>query len=129
MTLILVADDEPTLRKNLGRFFAGLGYEVETAADGNEAVAVIDARAPDLLITDINMPDMDGFEILNELRARGSRLPVICMSGGGQLDKQLLLGSASVLGALVTIEKPFELDDLRRAVERVVGPCESSGEE
>jgi DNA-binding response OmpR family regulator len=66
------------------------------------------------------MPGMDGIEILTALRKQGSAVPVIAISGGGYLDKDLLLTSASMLGALVTLEKPFALDELRSAVEQVL---------
>jgi DNA-binding NtrC family response regulator len=94
---------------------------VRTAGDGNQALAELDASPADVLITDINMPDMDGIEILSELRKRGSALPVIAISGGGQFNRQLLLTSATMLGAVTTLEKPFPLDALRVAIERVMG--------
>jgi CheY-like chemotaxis protein len=125
MISVLIADDEPILRKNLGRFLESLGYHVRLAANGKEAVAAMDERAPDVLLTDLNMPDMDGFEILTQLRARGSPLPVIAMSGGGRFDKALLLDSAAALGALITLQKPFELDELRDAIAEVLLPRQS----
>jgi two-component system response regulator FixJ len=74
----------------------------------------------DLLITDINMPEMDGIEVLNELRVTGTKVPVIAISGGGRVPKAFLLGNASILGALETIEKPFELAALLAAMERLL---------
>jgi CheY-like chemotaxis protein len=121
MARILLAEDEVALRNNLARYLETLGHEVRTVGDGNEAMAQLDASPPDVLITDINMPDMDGIEILSALRKRGSTLPVIAISGGGQFHKQLLLTSATMLGAVLTLEKPFGLDDLRSALERVLG--------
>ncbi|HET9949105.1 MAG TPA: hypothetical protein VFQ22_09305, partial [Longimicrobiales bacterium] len=56
-------------------------------------------------------------EILQALKERGSRIPVIAISGGGRLDTGLLLDSANLLGAVRTLEKPFALEDLRRAVD------------
>lgn len=120
MTRIVVADDEAALLRSLERYLTGLGYEVAVAADGNEALAAIEKQMPDLLITDINMPDMDGIEILNSLRSRRIALPVIAMSGGGQFDRSLLLSSAKLLGALVTLAKPFELAQLRDLVAEVL---------
>jgi two-component system response regulator MprA len=122
MTRIVIADDEPVLLRGLQRYLTGLGYEVATAANGYEAIAAIDESVPDLLITDINMPDMDGIEILNTLRSAGSALPVIAMSGGGQFNRALLLSSARVLGAVVTLEKPFDLEALKALVEEVLAP-------
>jgi DNA-binding response OmpR family regulator len=120
MARILLADDEAKLRDLFARYLSGLGHDVRTAGDGNEVMAALSEAPADLLITDINMPGMDGIEILTALRKQGSAVPVIAMSGGGYLDKDLLLTSASMLGALVTLEKPFPLDELRSAVEQVL---------
>jgi len=120
MGSILLVDDEPALLHGIGRYLTGLGHEVTSAANGREAIEALARTTPDVLITDINMPDMDGIELLNALRARESRLPVIAMSGGGHFDKRLLLASARMLGAVFTLEKPFELDELRRLVEQAL---------
>ena len=72
----------------------------------------------DLVITDINMPEMDGLEVINELRRKGIDVPVVALSGGGRfLDKAFLLANAKLLGAVSTIAKPFQLDEIREAVE------------
>ena len=120
MARILLADDEPKLRDLFARYLEGLGHDVRTAADGNEVMSALAEASADLLVTDINMPDMDGIEILTTLRKSGSQMPVIAISGGGYLDKNLLLSSAAMLGALVTLEKPFALDELRDAVENIL---------
>jgi len=120
MARILLADDEPKLRDVFARYLRMLGHEVRTAGDGNEVMAALSEEPADLLVTDINMPDMDGMEILSALRKGGSRMPVIAISGGGYLNKDLLLASAAMLGALVTLEKPFSLEVLRDAVDRVL---------
>ena len=88
-------------------------------AAGDEQQLVVRARSqePDLVITDINMPDMDGIELIRALRGREPPLPVVVMSGGGTFDKRLLLDSARMLGAVVALEKPFSLDELKRVVE------------
>ena len=120
MARILLADDEPKLRDLFARYLRGFGHEVRTAADGHEVMAALADAPADLLVTDINMPDMDGIEILTALRKNGSRLPVIAISGGGYLDKNLLLSSAAMLGALSTLQKPFALEELREAVEKAL---------
>ena len=120
MARIVLADDEPKLRDLFARYLSGLGHEVRTASDGNEVMATLASEPADLLVTDINMPDMDGIEILTSLRRNGSQLPVIAISGGGYLDKNLLLSSAAMLGAVLTLEKPFALEELRAAVEQAL---------
>jgi DNA-binding NtrC family response regulator len=120
MARILLADDEPKLRDLFARYLEGLGHDVRTAADGNQVMAALAEAPADLLVTDINMPDMDGIEILAALKKNGSHMPVIAISGGGYLDKNLLLSSAAMLGALLTLEKPFALEELRDAVENAL---------
>jgi CheY-like chemotaxis protein len=120
MASILVVDDEPLLRQNLSKFLAVLGHDVLVAGNGREALAVIERSSVDLVITDVNMPDMDGLELLNALRGRMPPLPTVVMSGGGRFDKDMLLQSAKVLGAVVSLAKPFSLADLKSAVERAL---------
>ena len=120
MAIILVVDDEDILLRNISRYLTGLGHHVRTASSGRDAMVLLDEPDIDLLITDINMPDVDGIAVLNSLRSREPKPAVIAMSGGGVLDKELLLASAGLLGAAETLDKPFELQDLRQAVERVL---------
>jgi len=120
VAIILVVDDEEPLLEILVRFLSGLGHNVLSATDGADALTILEDGGVDLLVTDINLPEVDGIQVLNAVRADGRTLPAIAMSGGGTFDKSLLLGSAELLGAVETLAKPFELDDLRAAVERVL---------
>jgi DNA-binding NtrC family response regulator len=120
MAIILVVDDEESLLKILVRFLSGLGHKVISTNNGADALTLLEDGGADLLITDVNLPGTDGIQILRTMSQRGNRIPVIAMSGGGTFDKSLLLGSAGLLGALETLEKPFELDVLRQAVERAL---------
>jgi DNA-binding NtrC family response regulator len=120
MATILVVDDEEPLLKILVRFLSGLGHEVLGASNGSAARTLLEGGGVDLLVTDINLPEVDGIELIRSASANDRRIPTIAMSGGGMFDKGLLLGSAELLGALETIEKPFDLDDFRAAVERVL---------
>ncbi len=87
------------------------------AQDGRRGLQAIAEGGIDLVISDINMPEMDGIEVINALREATAGAPVIAMSGGGLYPRELLLDSAQMLGAVSTLPKPFELEDLRRAVE------------
>jgi two-component system response regulator PilR (NtrC family) len=120
MAIVLVVDDEEALLKIVVRFLTGLGHKVISASNGTDALTMLESGGADLLITDMNLPEMDGIQILRTMSGRGIKMPVIAMSGGGAFDKSLLLGSAGLLGAVETLEKPFELDELRLAVERVL---------
>ena len=111
MTRVLVADDDPSVRRVLERALEREGYEVATASNGAEALEAVAAAPPDLVVTDINMPDVDGIELLINLIERGG-IKVIAISGGGLFPKDELLADARLLGAVDIIAKPFEVDDL-----------------
>lgn len=120
MMRILIVDDDDALRGAIARFLGRAGYEVEEADNGHAALRTIERKSVDLVVTDINMPEMDGIEIVMALRGRTPPTPVVAMSGGGLLPKQLLLGSAEALGAVESIFKPFDLQQLLSTIERVL---------
>lgn len=115
MARILLAEDEAALARGLARYLEGEGHTVRTAKTGKEAIRML-AGDVDLVITDINMPDMDGVELIVQVTREHPALPVIAMSGGGMFAKEMLLDTAGKLGAVVTLEKPFDLDALGKAV-------------
>jgi CheY-like chemotaxis protein len=78
---LLLVDDEPTLRMSLSLVLDGLGYDVRSAADGFAALSEIRKEAPDIILSDLNMPGMSGFELLSVVRRRFPAIPVIAMSG------------------------------------------------
>jgi two-component system KDP operon response regulator KdpE len=105
---ILIADDEPQIRRALSVALRGHGYEVETAADGEEALARLASWSPDALVLDLVMPKRDGLEVLREVRT-WSDLPIIVLSARGQeSDKVLALDQ----GADDYLTKPFGIDEL-----------------
>jgi DNA-binding NtrC family response regulator len=125
MAIILVIDDEKAVRDTMRRLLERRGHEVREAANGREAL-----KAPpdyDLVITDINMPEMDGIEVIMALAERRPGLPVIAISGGGRLPKDLLLSSADMLGAVQTLPKPFDLTELNEAVDRALASGDADG--
>ncbi len=117
MAHILLVDDEAGVRKSLATFLRGCGHEVRAAANGIEALAALRESPVDVVVTDINMPDMDGMEFMMALRRTGSNVGVIAMSGGGVFEKGMLLESVAALGADVTLEKPLDLSELRSAID------------
>lgn len=112
---ILLIDDDPTIRSSVGRLLTRLGYVVQEAAGGREGLEAHRPGAFDLVITDINMPEVDGMEVIDALRDQG--VPVVAISGGGLTDREMLLDSASLLGAVMTLGKPFLGDELVAVVE------------
>src|SRR6059058_6523666 len=113
---ILFVDDEEQIRKLLSTWLTRHGYEVTLANDGWEALKVIRAKAPDLVITDVNMPNMNGFELTRRLRAdhRTARIPVVMLSARKQAD-DVLTGYAE--GADEYIPKPVEMAVLAAKIE------------
>jgi CheY-like chemotaxis protein/MinD-like ATPase involved in chromosome partitioning or flagellar assembly len=113
---ILFVDDEEQIRKLLSTWLARHGYEVTVANDGWEALKAVRTKAPDLVITDVNMPNMNGLELTRRLRAdhRTARIPVIMLSARKQAD-DVLTGYAE--GADEYIPKPVEMAVLAAKVE------------
>ncbi|MEK6226962.1 MAG: response regulator [Chloroflexota bacterium] len=116
---ILFVDDEEQIRKLLSTWLTRHGYEVTVANDGWEALKAIRTKAPDLVITDVNMPNMNGLELTRRLRAdhRTARIPVIMLSARKQAD-DVLTGYAE--GADEYIPKPVEMAVLAAKVEVLI---------
>jgi two-component system KDP operon response regulator KdpE len=105
---ILVVEDDPAIRRAIVAQLRGEGYDVVEAANGREALAAARADKPDLVLTDLNMPTMDGFELITTLR-KGSTTPVIVLSvRGGEADRVRALD----LGADDFVAKPFSVAEL-----------------
>ncbi len=116
---VLFVDDEEQIRKLLSTWLARHGYEVTVATDGWEALKAIRTKAPDLVITDVNMPNMNGLELTRRMRAdhRTARIPVIMLSARKQAD-DVLTGYAE--GADEYIPKPVEMAVLAAKVEALL---------
>ncbi len=108
--LILVVDDEQTILRFLKIKLKASGYEVITTSDGAEALKVCAARKPDCMLLDLLMPGMDGFTVLEKLRAF-SEIPVIVLSARSGISDRL-----SGLGASDFVPKPFNPDDLVKRI-------------
>ena len=120
-TRILVIEDEPTLRQAIVRILRGAGYDVVPAANGLEGMTLWRQMDADLVVTDIQMPEKNGIEVVLELRALAPTLPIIAMSGGSRSRELDLLGDASLLGAVALLQKPFTYDELIAAVTAALG--------
>lgn len=105
---VLVVDDDPHIREVISFALDKAGFATETAGDGAEALAAIEARAPDLVVLDINMPEMDGLELCRRLR-RSSELPILFLSSrDDEIDRIVGLE----LGADDYVTKPFSPREL-----------------
>jgi adenylate cyclase len=83
---ILVVDDEPSIRESLGMLLLAAGYDVAEAENGAAAVSQLSRTVPDLIVTDINMPQMSGMELIAHVRSRYPPIPIVAMSGEYQGD-------------------------------------------
>jgi DNA-binding NtrC family response regulator len=119
---ILVVDDDASIRRTLTILLSKAGYEVAQAADGSEAIRLWRDQGGDLVITDLHMPEKDGIETIIELLSHSPGIRIIAMSGGGQTKRLDLLGNASLLGAVLTIEKPFTIGEMMALVNRALSP-------
>ena len=100
---VLVVDDEPIVREVLGRYLARDGFSVETAEDGEAAVAAFEANAPDLVLLDLMLPRLDGTEVFARIRER-SATPVIMLTAKGQETDRIV---GLEIGADDYVTKPF----------------------
>ncbi|MEZ4388110.1 MAG: response regulator [Candidatus Krumholzibacteriia bacterium] len=123
MTRILVVEDDPSVQSMLRQTLVDAGYDVLTANDGSEVIALLKAQSIDLLITDMVMP-MSGVELLGSLvkpgLAGGPGFKIIAISGGGDLDPERYLRSAKLLGADRTLAKPILRQVLLQTIDEVL---------
>ena len=104
---ILIVDDEPSIRDSLGGLLSDEGFEILTAANGYEALKVMDKNSPDLVLLDIWMPGMDGIETLKEIKKSNPYIQVIIITGHGTVETAV---RATKLGAFDLIQKPLSID-------------------
>ncbi len=114
---ILVVDDEDALRTVLSSELMNEGYEVRTAADGDEAISELDKAGYDLVLLDIKMPRMNGFEVLKYIREKHGKSKVVMLTGFADLKNAI---ESKKLGADDFVSKPYDLVDLLTTIERVL---------
>lgn len=114
---ILVVDDEEALRTILGSELEGEGYAVQMAGDGDEAIKILEKDTFDLILLDIKMPTVDGFEVLKFVKQHQPATKVIMLTGFADLKNAI---ESKKLGAEDFVSKPYDLVDLLTTVERVL---------
>lgn len=112
MALVLVIDDDVYFAEIVALFLAGEGHEPMVARDGREGLRLLHAQQPDIVLTDILMPDTDGFEVLLANRKRPVPAKLIAMTGALATGDQDYLKYARNLGADAVLQKPFDLREL-----------------
>ena len=118
-----MVDDNPDICEFMSAALKGAGYEVETAPEGAQALALLRSRAADLLITDIFMPGQEGFETITRCRAEFPQTKIIVMSAGTVPGmRHDFLATAGLLGGGATLRKPFTADQLLDTVHKMLPP-------
>jgi DNA-binding response OmpR family regulator len=118
-TRVLIVDDEPNIVISLEFLMRQQGYETATAADGRAALSEADRFRPDLVLLDITLPELDGFQVCEQLRAvHGSDIGIIMLTARGR-EAEVAKGLA--LGADAYVTKPFSTRDLVGTVHKLLG--------
>ena len=115
---ILVVDDDEPSRHVMADTLSDAGYTVEEAADGYEALEIAARRSPDLVVSDLAMPGIDGIELARRLHAFARDLPVVLTTG---LDETRdVVTAANAYGAVACLKKPMSLDELIWTIDRAL---------
>ena len=121
MPHILVIEDDESVRSIVQLMLVQMGHTAEGAVNGIEGLEKARARPFDLIITDLIMPEKEGIETIQELRKTHPELKIIAMSGGGRVGANDYLPLAKLLGASLTLRKPFDRGQLAAAIKEVLG--------
>src|SRR5215475_3863270 len=114
---ILILDDEPDIAKSWVRILESAGYQCTATTEPREALRVIESEHPDVLLTDLRMPAMDGIEMLRRAREIDPQMPVIMLTGFASVESAV---SAVKAGAFDFLSKSFSNDQLKITVERAL---------
>jgi CheY-like chemotaxis protein len=117
VTKILIIEDDDFVRDVLHQVLSFSGYDVSEASDGIEGIRRFRRDRPDLVVTDLIMPNKDGIETIADLHAEFPGVKIIAMSGGGGQGPRLYLEVAQGFGAARLLTKPFHPDELLRVVQ------------
>jgi two-component system chemotaxis response regulator CheY len=120
MTTVLAVDDSPSMRQMVSFTLKGAGYNVVEASDGQQALGIAKGKAVNLVITDVNMPKMDGITLIKELRALPAYkfTPLLMLTTESGTDKK---AQGKAAGATGWIVKPFNPDQLLATIKKVLG--------
>ena len=107
MPHIIIIDDDNDIRAILKAMLEDAGHEVDEASDGHKGIELCRRRSPDVVITDILMPEMDGIELIRLLKKEFPAVGILAISGGGRISADHYLKLAGNLGAVRELSKPF----------------------
>ncbi len=122
---ILIVDDEPYMIRLLQHHVERAGYQMVKAVNGREALEKVEAEKPDLIIMDVMMPELNGLEVLSQIRQKSetARLPVIIMTANAQ---RFTKEEAETAGVSAFLTKPFSPTQLMEEIRRQLGESEGS---
>lgn len=114
---VLIVDDQYGIRLLLYEVFSKEGYQTFSAANGKEAIDIVQKESPDIVLLDMKIPGMDGLEILKHIKKIIPDIKVIMMTAYGELD---MLQEANSYGVITHFTKPFDIEQLRDAVRAIL---------
>jgi DNA-binding response OmpR family regulator len=120
MNKILLIDDDNHFREMFSELLKRNNYEVIETNDGRNALPLYENNQPDLVITDIIMPDKEGIETILDLKKKHPSAKIIAISGGGRTNAMDNLRSARLLGANLSFEKPFDHKEILNSIEALL---------
>ena len=127
MKRILVIDDDENIRNVFARYLGAQGYTIDCAANGKEGLRLLEAEPPDLVVTDIMMPEADGLEVTRTMRKTHPNIPLIAISGGMHGATLDPLPMVKAFGAMKVFYKPVVLAELLASIEEMLAetgdPC------
>ena len=121
MSCVLIIDDDENMLRLMRKILERKGYEVLDTPDGRKGMKLCRSGHVDLVITDIVMPEMEGLEVIMALRQEMPDIKIIAISGGGRIQSGDYLELASLLGANISLSKPFNPSELIDAVRALIG--------
>ena len=120
MSTILIIDDDEQFNLMMKTALEAKGYEVETASNGRDAKVLYQNKKYDVIVTDIIMPDVDGYEVILDLRRMGMGDRTIAVSAGGRTAADDYRSTAKHFDVAATFNKPFELQPFREKIEEII---------
>ena len=116
-TQVLIVDDEPNIRDLLATSLRFAGYEIQTAANGAQAVAAVTESEPDIILLDVMLPDMNGFSVTKKLRSSGIQAPILFLTARDDVEDKI---TGLTVGGDDYLTKPFSLDEVVARIQAIL---------
>jgi two-component system OmpR family response regulator len=116
-TRVLIVDDEPNIRDLLATSLRFAGYEIQTAANGAQAVSAVTESEPDIILLDVMLPDMNGFSVTKKLRSSGIQAPILFLTARDEVEDKI---TGLTVGGDDYLTKPFSLDEVVARIQAIL---------